>query len=245
MNLQEHPTRIKNDIEDQSLQLLSLIKDSLVVIGGWGVRAHAQKKHGRYTLDIDAVADEKGVQTTKNILSAHGLSCRSTDWGFQLHTPYKPSFPLSKPERELVLPELRVEISRPRITELQTDHYFEFSLTDYDRKKICFHSLDRALFIHVPPVADLTAVKLGLPGDYKNIFDSIVLLQLTSIEDVISAIKRNDSWDEMVLRRIPKYIGRLHNKNSLVHRIAVDAHIDIKKSEKKLCDIRNILRAKQ
>ena len=35
MNLQEHPTRIKNDIEDQSLQLLSLIKDSLVVIGGW------------------------------------------------------------------------------------------------------------------------------------------------------------------------------------------------------------------
>ena len=192
MNLQEHPTRIKNDIEDQSLQLLSLIKDS------------------------------------------EGLSCRSTDWGFQLHTPYKPSFPLSKQERELVLPELRVEISGPRITELQTDHYFEFSLTDYDKKKICFHSL-----------ADLTAVKLGLPGDYKNIFDSIVLLQLTSIEDVISAIKRNDSWDEMVLRRIPKYIGRLHNQNSLVHRIAVDAHIDIKKSEKKLCDIRNILRAKQ
>ncbi len=33
MNLQEYPTRIKNDIEDQSLQLLSLIKDALVVIG--------------------------------------------------------------------------------------------------------------------------------------------------------------------------------------------------------------------
>ena len=66
MNLQEYPTRIKNDIEDQSLQLLSLIKDSLVVIGGWGVRAHAQKNHKRYTLDIDAVADEKGVLKTKN-----------------------------------------------------------------------------------------------------------------------------------------------------------------------------------
>jgi len=245
MNLQEYPTRIKNDVEDQSLQLLSLIKDSLVVIGGWGVRAHAEKNHGRYTLDIDAVADEKGVQKTKNILSSEGLSCQSTDWGFQFHTPYEPSFPLSEQERKLVLPELRVEISGPWIKELQTDHYFEFSLTDYETKKICFHTVDKALFIQVPSVADLTAVKLGLPADYKNIFDSIVLLQLTSLKDVISAIKKNDSWDEMVLRRIPRYIGRLHDQNSLVHRIAVDAHIDIKKSEKKLSDIHNILRTTQ
>jgi hypothetical protein len=34
MNLQEFPTRMKNDIEDQSLQLLSMIHDDLVVIGG-------------------------------------------------------------------------------------------------------------------------------------------------------------------------------------------------------------------
>lgn len=68
----------------------------------------------------------------------------------------------------------------------------------------------------MPPVADLTAVKLGLPADYKNIFDSIVLLQLTSIKDVISAIKRNDSWDEMVLRRMPKHIGRLHDQKTVL-----------------------------
>ncbi len=34
MNLQEFPTRMKNDIEDQSLLLLSMIHDDLVVIGG-------------------------------------------------------------------------------------------------------------------------------------------------------------------------------------------------------------------
>lgn len=245
MNLQEYPTHIKNDIEDQSLQLLCRIKESIIVIGGWGVRAHAQQKHERYTIDIDAVADEKSIQKTKKILSSQGLSCRSTEWGFQLYTPYKPSFPLSKQEEELVLPELRVEISGPRITELQTDHYFEFSLTSYAKKKVSFHNQNKSLFIKVPPVADLTAVKLGLPADYKNIFDSIVLLQFTSIKDVVTSIKRNNSWDEMVLRRIPNYIGRLHDKNSLVHRIAIDARIDIKKSEKKLCDICDILKGKQ
>lgn len=126
MNLQEYPTRIKNDIEDQSLQLLSLIKDSLVVIGGWGVRAHAQKNHKRYTLDIDAVADKKGVLKTKNILSSYGLTCRNTDWGFQFYTSYEPSFPLNDEERKLDLPELRIEISGPRITKYDTALFFDF-----------------------------------------------------------------------------------------------------------------------
>jgi len=242
MNLQEFPTRIKNDIEDQSLQLLSQIHDPLVIIGGWGVRAHAQKNHKRYTLDIDAVTDKKGIQKTKNILISKGLNCRKTEWGFQLYAAYEPSFSLTDQEQKLLLPEIRIEISEPCITEYQTDHYFEFSLTKYDTKKIHFHSFDKTLRIHVPPVADLTAVKLGLPADYKNIFDAIVLLQQTSLTDVVASIKRNDSWDEMVLRRLPKYQGRLHDQNSLVHRIAVDAHIDIKHIEKKLSEIQNILR---
>jgi hypothetical protein len=45
----------------------------------------------------------------------------------------------------------------------------------------------------------------------------------------------------MVLRRIPKYHGRLHDKNSLVHRIGVDARIDIKSIEKKLTEIYSML----
>jgi hypothetical protein len=242
MNLQEFPVHIKKDIEDQSLQLLSLINDGIVVIGGWGVRAYTQENHQRYTLDIDAVSDKKGIQKTKSILISQGLSCRDTEWGFQLFTPYKPSFTLNTQEQKLQLPEMRIEISDPRITEHMTDHYFEFSLTDYNRKKIHFHTLDdKTINIKVPPIADLTAVKLGLPADYKNIFDSIILLQYTTINDVISSIKRNDSWDEMVLRRIPKYRGRLQDKNSLVHRIAVDARIDIKDMVKKLSEIHRIL----
>ncbi len=206
-----------------------------------GVRAYAQNNHKRYTPDIDAVTDEKGLQKAKNILISHGLTCRNTEWGFQLYTAYVPSFSLNDQEKKLQLPEIRVEISEPRITEHKTDHYFEFSLTEYNTKKIHFHTLDKALLINVPPIADLTAVKLGLPADYKNIFDAIVLLQQTSLIEVVSAIKRNDSWDEMVLRRIPKYHGRLHDKNSLVHRIGVDARIDIKSIEKKLTEIYSML----
>jgi hypothetical protein len=56
MNLQEFPTRIKNDIEDQSLQILSQIHDALVIIGGWGEFVHMHKKIINHcTLDIDAI----------------------------------------------------------------------------------------------------------------------------------------------------------------------------------------------
>ena len=126
-----------------------------------------------------------GVLKTKNILTQNGLDCRVTDWGFQFYTSYEPSFPLNDEERKLDLPELRIEISGPRITEYETAHYFEFSLTDCKKKNIQFHANGKSLLIHVPPVEDLAAVKLGLPADYKNIFDSIVLLQLTSIKDVV------------------------------------------------------------
>ena len=34
MNLEQFPTEIKNDIEDQSLSILEKIKDRIIVIGG-------------------------------------------------------------------------------------------------------------------------------------------------------------------------------------------------------------------
>ena len=56
MNLQEFPIRIKNDIEDQSLQILSQIHDALVIIGGWGEFVHMHKKIINHcTLDVDAI----------------------------------------------------------------------------------------------------------------------------------------------------------------------------------------------
>jgi len=58
MNLEDFPEDVKNDIEDQSLSIFEHIKDDIVVIGGWAVRALLGKKHGRYTLDVDGVANE-------------------------------------------------------------------------------------------------------------------------------------------------------------------------------------------
>jgi hypothetical protein len=53
MNLEELPEPIKKDIEDQSLSILEHIKDDIIVIGGWAVRALTGDKNGRYTLDIE------------------------------------------------------------------------------------------------------------------------------------------------------------------------------------------------
>lgn len=58
MNVEELPTQVKNDVEDQSLAILEDIRDDIVVVGGWAVRAHLQSRHARHTLDVDGVAEE-------------------------------------------------------------------------------------------------------------------------------------------------------------------------------------------
>ena len=50
MNLEGFPESIKKDIEDQSLSILEHIKDDIIVIGGWAVRALTEDKHGRLYL---------------------------------------------------------------------------------------------------------------------------------------------------------------------------------------------------
>lgn len=37
MDFHELPIEVKNDIEDQSLSILEIVKDDIVVIGGWAV----------------------------------------------------------------------------------------------------------------------------------------------------------------------------------------------------------------
>jgi hypothetical protein len=39
MNLEDLDREVKEDIEDQSLEILALVKDEIIVIGGWAVRA--------------------------------------------------------------------------------------------------------------------------------------------------------------------------------------------------------------
>ena len=64
--------------------------------------------------------------------------------------------------------ELRLEISRSRIKESKTSHYFEFSLTEYKHREIAYHNGEQKVIVKVPPAEHMAAVKLGLPVDYKN-----------------------------------------------------------------------------
>ena len=196
MNLQEFPKDLKNDIEDQSLAILETIKDNIIVIGGWAVRALTGEKHARYTLDIDAISSEDNLKKLKKELENAGLESRHSDWGTQFYQKYKPKMKIIDQEmcEKISKIELRIELSKPKIREFRTHHYFEFSLTDFVTKNIAFHNKDSTIFIRVPPVESMTAVKVGLPVDYKNNFDSAVLLQISDIDKVIEVIKNNDNW---------------------------------------------------
>ncbi len=229
MNLEDFPEPIKKDIEDQSLSILEQIKDDIIVIGGWAVRALTGDKHGRYTLDIDGVTDAEKMSEIESKLSAIGMNERKNEWGIQFSHKYTPSIQIPediKGSTEQV--ELRIETSGPRIKESQTHHYFEFSLTEFEEKEISYHLKEGKVRVKIPPAEHMAAVKLGLPVDYKNNFDSQVLLEICNVDKAIEIIKENDDWKEMVIRRIPKLIGRLSQKDRLEHILAVNNDINIK-----------------
>jgi hypothetical protein len=243
MNIEDFPTFVKMDIEDQSLSILQHIKDDIIVIGGWAVRALSADKHGRYTLDIDGVTGAKKIKYIESKLTSIGMQLRKNEWGSQFYYKYKPNIEVPKQlEKEIKKVELRIEISEPKIKESQTDHYFEFSLTDYIEKKLTYHIKEKEIMIRVPPVEHMAAVKLGLPVDYKNNLDSQVLLEISNIDRVVEIIQANDDWDEMVIRRIPKLIGRLSQKDRLEHILAINIGIDIKKHIKMMRYIENKLK---
>ncbi|UCG70786.1 MAG: hypothetical protein JSV09_07255 [Thermoplasmata archaeon] len=236
MNLEELPEKVKRDIEDQSLSILEIIKDDIIVIGGWAVRALAGEKHARYTLDIDGVVAEKKLPRIKMKLEKLGLEYRDSDWGLQFYQKYRPEIKITDKDvrKKVNQLELRIELTGPRIKEFQTYHYFEFSLRDYVTRKIPFHNKDSEVEVKVPPVVSNTAVKLGLPVDYKNNFDSAILLAICDVDKVIIAIKSNDDWNEMVLRRLPKQKGRVKDPGRLENLLLINAKIDIREYIRKL-----------
>jgi len=230
MNLEDFPEDVKSDIEDQSLSIFEHIKDDIVVIGGWAVRALLGKKHGRYTLDVDGVANENDFDYIEKKLKRIGLNVCRKDWGIQFYQKYRPSFKIPKEiDSEVAKIELRIQISGPRIEERESDHYFEFSLTEYEKKEISYHFKDKKILVRTPFVEDMAAVKLGLPVDYKNNYDAQMLLTICNVEKVVKSIKSNDKWIEMVIRRIPKIKGRLKDKDRLEHILLVSREINIKK----------------
>ncbi len=235
MNLQEFPDAIKDDIEDLSLQLLEEVKEDIIVIGGWGVRALLGDSHGRYTLDVDGVTSHDILSTIKKRFSSMGLQMNEVEWGVQFFKKYDPR--VYTPERVnkvLEKVELRIEISGPKIYEYRTDHFFQFDLDNFVKKKINFHSKDDHILVKVPSMEYMTANKLGLPVDYKNNYDSAALLLKTDIDEVIEIIKMTDRWDEMVLRRIPKQIGRMKDTERVENLLARNNDLDIDEYVNKL-----------
>lgn len=244
MNIEEFPEPIKKDIEDQSLSILERIADDVIVIGGWAVRALTGDKHGRYTLDVDGVTGQETIKKVGSNLERFGMEKRKSDWGIQFYQHYKPQVKVPEEIRkEIEKIELRIEISDPRIKESQTSHYFEFSLTEFLEREVQYHMKKEKVKVHVPPAEHMAAVKLGLPVDYKNNFDSQVLLAICNIENVIEVIKSNDDWDEIVLRRIPKLIGRLSDKDRLEYMLAINNDINIREHVKTMKYIENRLKA--
>jgi len=245
MNIEEFPEPIKKDIEDQSLSVLEYITDDIIVIGGWAVRALTGNRRGRYTLDIDGVTGQKTMKKVESSLGKLGMKRRKSDWGVKFYKHYhsRVDFP-EEIKREIDKIELRIELSGPRIKESQTHHYFEFSLTEFTEREIQYHMKKEKVKVHVPPVEHMAAVKLGLPVDYKNNFDSQVLLEICNVENVIEVIKSNDDWSEMVMRRIPKLIGRLSNKERLEYILAINNGINIREHIKTMRYIEDKLRTR-
>ncbi len=228
MNIEELSEPVKKDIEDQSLEVLEKIASRIVVIGGWGVRAHLGESHHRYTLDVDGVTDEGTLGELRELFFSMGFDEKPVEWGIKFFKKYVPRVDIPAGFEALVNEvELRMEISPPRIQEHDTQHYFEFSLTDFDILEIPYHNKDKSVKVRVPPIEHMTAVKLGLPVDYKHNHDAAMLLRKSDIDKVVQAIKSNDDWANLVMRRMPKLKRRIAQSGRIENTLAIAAGLDI------------------
>ncbi|MDI6640446.1 MAG: hypothetical protein QMD78_06460 [Methanocellales archaeon] len=233
MNIEELPIAILKDVEDRSLQIIKHIKDDIVIIGGWAVRAWGKEKYGRYTLDIDGITGQNKLESVKDKLESLGMKGKDSDWGIEFTAKYRPSEKLhagldEDAKRFVENLELRIEISPPKMQELATHHYFEFDLEEVVELSVKSHGDMPPFNIRVPSLEPLTANKLGLPADYKNRFDVGILLPLCDMDKLMRIIKRTNDWAELVYRRIPKTIGRTRDESDLAHLLLINANIDLK-----------------
>ena len=243
MNLEGLSEQVKKDIEDQSLEILEKIASRIVVIGGWGVRAHLGEGHHRYTLDVDGVTDNETLGELRGLFISIDFDEQPVGWGIKFFKKYVPRVEIPVDMRTLVNEvELRMEISLPRIQERDTPHYFEFSLTEFEIKEIPYHNKDKSVKVKVPPLEHMTAVKLGLPVDYKHNHDAAMLLRKSDVDKVIKAMKSNDDWASLVLRRMPKLIGRIKQPGRIENTLAVAAGLDVRQHINALESIKQGLR---
>jgi hypothetical protein len=243
MNIQELPTEIKEDIEDSSLDLLAKIVDHIVLIGGWAVRSHLGDNHRRFTLDVDGIAGEEDQLHIRDRMVELGLKEVKTDWGVKFWSRYEPRVPVPEEFTAIVEPvEMRVEVSGPVTKDVDSHHYFEFNLEEFDEKVIVYHRKEEVLGVRVPPIDTMAAVKLGLPVDFKNNHDVVGLLRVCDVDRVVQVVLATDDWREMVLRRLPKLIGRIQQRGRLENALAIEMGVDIPSHVSTLRHIEELLR---
>lgn len=233
VNIEQLPQEIRDDVEDQSIHILQQIQQYIVVIGGWAVRSYIPQdiiKYARYTLDIDAVATQQNIETVHNILIGQGFDFSDEEnWGIRFYKTYHPNPQISYDPALIKDVQIRIEISQPRIHEIDTSHYFEFDLNKTNKNTIVSHGKHQFVQAIVPEIEYLAANKLGLPADYKNRYDASVLLLGSNIQSIIKIIQKTDNWREMVIRRLPKFIGRTKDKGDVAYLLLKRADINIQK----------------
>ncbi len=213
------------------------------MIGGWAVRAIAGESHRRYTLDMDCAADPKNLPGIEKKLNSLGLKMESHEWGLLFYKDYVPHDDTPDEVKEKAKEiKLRIEVSPPIIKEMATHHYFEFGLENCITASIPYRGRPGAVAVKVPPVEDMAAVKIGLPVDYKNNFDSAVLLRISDIDDVVGSVLKNDDWKDIVLRRIPKLTGRARDKSRIENTLMLNAGISASAYVKQLTEIKRQLK---
>lgn len=233
VNVEQLPQQIRDDVEDQSIHILQQIQQHIVVIGGWAVRSYISKdiiKYARYTLDVDAVATQQNIETVHDVLIGQGFDFSDEeDWGIRFYKTYHPTPEISYDPVLIKDLQIRIEISQPRIHEIDTPHYFEFDLNKTNKNTITSHGKHQFVQAIVPEIEYLAANKLGLPADYKNRYDAAILLLSSNFQQVIQIIQKTDNWGEMVLRRLPKFIGRSKDKGDVANLLLKRANVNIQK----------------
>ena len=231
VNIGQLPTQIRDDVEDQSLDILQQIQQHIVVIGGWAVRSYIPQdmiKYTRYTLDIDAVATQKNIETVHDILIGQGFDFSDEeDWGIRFYKAYRPNPEISCDPTLIKDIQIRIEISQPIIHEIDTPHYFEFDLNKTNKNTIVSHGKNQFVQAIVPEIEYLAANKLGLPADYKNRYDAAIILLSSNLQQVLQIIQKTDNWGEIVIRRLPKFIGRTKDKGDVAHLLLKRADVSI------------------
>ena len=228
MNVERIPEGVRDDIEDQSLAILEAVADHLVVIGGWAVRAVLGPVHGRFSLDVDAVAAPEGIERVRGILECMGFELLETNWGIRMFAPYVPRVEVKDLDPEVLDGiEIRVEVSGYRMYDVETRQFYEFPPEETERRQLSYHGQDGVVTVTVPTRERLAANKLGLPVDFKNNYDAAMLLAVSDIDRVIEIILETDDWRAMVLRRGPKQVGRFRQSGRIERVLARNVGLDI------------------